>query len=131
MAEWPAITAQVMIQVGTSSRQLVVTHNLDQSCPSVVVSEETTTRVMAATVVQAAVVRIRVALLEAALQVKETQAVTPLVVEVVQQVVAAAAPAVWGLQETLLKDRVVQERQLLLPEVQSRMQVVAAVVVGM
>jgi hypothetical protein len=71
------------------------------------------------------------ALPEQARLAKETLAVTPLVVEVDQQVVAAAAPEEWALQETLLKDRVVQERQLLLPEVQSRMQVAAAVVVGM
>ena len=130
MAEWPAITAQVMIQVGTSSRQLVVTHNLDQSCPSVVVSEETTTRVMAATVVQAAVVRIRVALPEQVLQAKETQAETQLVVEVVQQAAVAVAPVVWVLQETLLKDKVDQESQLQSPDLPCLTQAVAAAVVG-
>ena len=52
-------------------------------------------------------------------------------VEAAQLVVAAAAPEVWVLLETLHKDKVVQEYQLELPEVQSRMQVVAAEVVGL
>jgi hypothetical protein len=55
---------------------------------------------------------------------------TPLVAEVVQQAAEAAVPEVWVLQETLLKGKAGQELQLLLPEVQQRMQVVAAVVVG-
>ena len=99
-----------------SNQLLVVTHNSDQSSPSVVVSEETTTRVMAATVVQAAVVRIRVALPEQVLQAKETQAETQLVVEVVPQAAVAVALVVWVLQETLTKDRVVQEPQLQSPD---------------
>jgi len=120
-----------MIQTATSSQQRADIHNSDQLLLTAAGSAETTTQVTVASVVLVAVVHIRVALPERVLQVKETQAVTPLVVEVVQQVVAAAAPEVWGLQETLLKDRVDQERQLLLPEVQSHMQVAAAVVVGM
>jgi hypothetical protein len=120
-----------MIQVGTSSQQRVDIHNSDQLLLTAAGSAVTTTRATVASVVLVAVVHIRVALPERVLQVKETQAVTPLVVEVDQQVVAAAAPEEWALQETLLKDRVVQERQLLLLEVQSHMQVVAAVVVGM
>ena len=63
--------------------------------------------------------------------VKETLAVTPLVVEAAQLGVVAAAPEVWVLLETLHKVKVVQEYQLELPEVQSRMQVVAAEVVGL
>jgi hypothetical protein len=120
-----------MIQVGTSSQQRVDIHNSDQLLLTAAGSAVTTTQVTVASVVLVAVVHIRVALPEQVLQVKETQAVTPLVVEVVQQAVAAAAPEVLVLQETLLKDRVVQERQLLLPEVQSDMQVAAAVVVGL
>ena len=120
-----------MIQVGTSSRQRVDIHNSDQLLLTAAGSAVTTTQVTVASVVLVAVVHIRVALPERVLLVKETQAVTPLVVEVVQQVVAAAAPEVWGLQETLLKDKVVQEYQLVLPEVQPRMPVVAVAVVGL
>jgi hypothetical protein len=77
------------------------------------------------------VVHIRVALPERVLQVKETQAVTPLVVEAVQQVAAVAAPEAWVLQEILPKDKVDQVLQLLLLDPQLRMQVAVVVVVGM
>ena len=112
----PAITAQVMIRVGTSSRQLVDIHNSDQSCPSVAVSEETTTQVMAATVDLAVVAHIRVALQDQERSVKETQAVTQLAEEAVQQVAAVAAPEAWVLQEILPKDKVDQELLLRLPD---------------
>jgi hypothetical protein len=120
-----------MIQAGTSSQQRADIHNSDQLLPTAAGSAVTTTQVTVASVVLVAVVHIPVALPEQVLQVKETQAVTLLVVEVVPLAAVVAAPEVWVLQETLLKDRVVQERQLLLPEVQSRMQVAAVVVVGM
>ena len=114
-----------------SSQQLVDIHNSDQLLLTAAGSAVTTTQVTVASVVLVAVVHIPAALPEQVLLVKETQAVTPLVVEVVLQVVAVAAPEVWGLQETLLKDKVDQEYQLVLPEVQPRMQVVAAEVVGL
>ena len=114
-----------------SSRQLAGIHNSDQLLLTVVDSVVTTTRVTAASVVLVVAAHTPVALPEQARLVKETLAVTPLVVEAAQLVVAAAAPEVSGLQETLLKDKVVQEYQLELPEVQSRMQVVAAEVVGL
>ena len=120
-----------MIQVDTSSQQLVDIHNSDPLLLTAADSVVTTTRVTVASVVLVVAAHIPGALPEQARLAKETLAVTPLVVEVVQQVVAAAAPEEWALQETLLKDRVVQEFQLVSPEVQSRMQVVAAVVVGM
>ena len=120
-----------MIRVDMSSQQLVDIHNSDQLLLTVAGSAETTTLATVASVVLVAVVHIRVALPERVLQVKETQAVTPLVVEVVQQVVAAAALEAWVLREILPKDKVDQERQLLLPEVPSRMQVAVVVVVGM
>ena len=114
-----------------SSRQLAGIHNSDQLLLTVVDSVVTTTRVTAASVVLVVAAHIPVALPEQARRVKETLAVTPLVVEAAQLVVVAAAPEVWVLQETLHKVKVVQEYQLELPEVQSRMQVVAAEVVGL
>ena len=107
-----------MIQVGTSSQQRADIHNSDQLLLTAAGSAVTTTQVTVASVVLVAVVHIRVALPERVLQVKETQAVTPLVVEVVQQVAAAAAPEVLVLQETLHKVKVAQEYQLPFLEVQ-------------
>ena len=101
-----------------SSQQLVDIHNSDQLLLTAAGSAVTTTQVTVASVVLVAVVHIRVALPERVLQVKETQAVTPLVVEVVQQVAAAAAPEVLVLQETLHKVKVAQEYQLPFLEVQ-------------
>jgi len=85
---------------------------------------------MAATVVLVVAVHFRMALLGRELSVKETRAVTPMVAEVVQLAAVAAVLAVWALQETLLKDKVDQVLQLLSLDLQSRMQVAAAVVVG-
>ena len=119
-----------MIRVGTSSQQLVDIHNSDQLLLTVAGSAETTTRATGASVVLAAAAHFRVALQDQELWVKETQAVTPLVEEAGQQVAAEAAPEAWVLQETLLKDKVDQDLQLLLLDLQSHMQVAAAVVVG-
>jgi hypothetical protein len=116
--------------VGTSSQLLVEILNLDQLLLLVAGSEEITTRVVAATVVQAAVVHSRMALLEQELSVKETQAVTPLVAEAAQQVAAVAAPEAWVLQEIRPKDKVDQALQLLSLDLQLRMQAAAVVVVG-
>jgi hypothetical protein len=107
-----------MIQAGMSSQQRADIHNSDQLLLTAAGSAVTTTQVTVASVVLVAVVHIPVALPEQARRVKETLAVTQLVVEVVQQVVVAAAPEVWVLQETLHKDKVVQEFQLPLLEVQ-------------
>ena len=71
---------------------------------------------MAATVVQVAAVHITMALLEVALRVKETQAVTQRVVEAVPPAAVVVAPEAWVLQETLLKDKVDQEPQLQSPD---------------
>ena len=114
-----------------SSQQLVDIHNSDQLLLTAAGSAVTTTRVTAASVVLVVAAHTPVALPEQARLVKETLAVTPLVVEAAQLVVAAAAQEVWALQETLHKDKVAQGYQLVSPEVQSRMQVAAAVVVGM
>jgi hypothetical protein len=119
-----------MIRVGTSSQQLVDIHNSDQLLLTVAGSAETTTRAPGASVVLAAAAHFRVALQDQELWVKETQAVTPLVAEVAQLAAAEAVLAVWALQETLHKDKVDQALQLLSLDLQSRMQVVAAVVVG-
>jgi hypothetical protein len=119
-----------MIRVGTSSQQLVDIHNSDQLLLLVAGSAETTTRATAASVVLAAAAHFRVALQDQELWVKETQAVTPLVAEVAQLAAAVAAPEAWVLQETRPKGKVEQELQLLSLDLQSRMQVVAAVVVG-
>ena len=101
-----------------SSRQLAGIHNSDQLLLTVVDSVVTTTRVTAASVVLVVAAHIPVALPELARRVKETLAVTPLVVEAAQLVVVAAAPEVWVLQETLHKVKVVQDDQLPLLEVQ-------------
>ena len=101
-----------------SSQQQVDIHNSDQLLLTAAGSAVTTTQVTVASVVLVAVVHIRVALPERVLRVKETLAVTPLVVEAAQLEVAVAAPEVWGLQETLLKDKVAQDYQLPLLEVQ-------------
>jgi hypothetical protein len=85
---------------------------------------------MAATVVLVEAVHFRMALQDQELSAKETRAVMPMVAEVVLLVVAAAVLVVWVLQETLLRDKVDQALQLLSLDLQSRMQVVAAVVVG-
>jgi hypothetical protein len=119
-----------MIRVGTSSQLVVEILNSDQLLLSAAGSEEITTRVMAATVVRVAAAHFRVALLEQELSVKETQAVTPLVAEAAQLAAAVAVLVVWVLQGTLLRDKVAQVLQLLLLDLQSRMQVAAAVVVG-
>jgi len=50
-----------MTRVGISSRQLVDIHNSDQSCPSVVASEEITTQAAVALVVLVVEVHIRMA----------------------------------------------------------------------
>ena len=114
-----------------SSQQLVDIHNSDQLLLTAADLVVTTTRVTVASVVLVVAVHFPAALPEQARRAKETLAVTQLVVEAAQLVVAAAAPEVWVLLETLHKDKVVQEYQLELPEVQSRMQVVAAEVVGL
>ena len=105
-----------MTQVGISSQLLVEILNSDQLLLSVAGLEEITTRVMAATVVLVVAVHIRVALLEVALRVKETQAVTQRVVEAVPPAAVVVAPEAWVLQETLLKDKVDQEPQLQSPD---------------
>jgi hypothetical protein len=120
-----------MIQADTSSQQLVDIHNSDPLLLTAADSVVTTTRVTVASVVLVVAAHIPGALPEQARLAKETLAVTPLVVEVDQQVVAAAAPEVLVLQETLHKVKVDQEYQLVLPEVQPRMQVVVAAVVGL
>ena len=114
-----------------SSQQLVDIHNSDQLLLTAADSVVTTTRVTVASVVLVVAGHFPVALPEQARRVKEMLAVTPLVVEAVQPVEVAAVPEVWVLQETLHKDKVAQGYQLVSPEVQSRMQVAAAVVVGM
>ena len=114
-----------------SSQQLVDIHNSDQLLLTAADSVVTTTRVTVASVVLVVAGLFPVALPEQVRRVKETLAVTPLVVEAAQLVVVAAAQEVWVLQETLHKDKVAQDYQLELPEVQSRMQVVAAEVVGL
>ena len=101
-----------------SSQQQAGIHNSDQLLLTAAGSAVTTTQVTVASVVLVAVVHIRVALPERVRRVKETLAVTPLVVEAAQLVVAVAAPEVWVPQETLLKVKVVQECQLVSPEVQ-------------
>ena len=88
-----------MIPVGTSSQLQVEILNSDQLLLSAAGSEEITTRVMAATVVRVAAVHFRVALQDQELWVKETQAVTPMVAEVVLLVVVAALV---GHREALL-----------------------------
>ena len=92
--------------------------------------EEITTRVTVALVVLVVAVHFRMALQDQELWVKETQAETPLVAEVAQLAAAVVAPEAWVLQETRPKGKVEQELQLLSLDLQSRMQVVAAVVVG-
>jgi hypothetical protein len=120
-----------MIQAGTSSQQRADIHNSDQLLPTAAGSAVTTTQVTVASVVLVAVVHIPVALPEQVLQVKETQAVTPLVVEVVPLAAVVAAPEVWVLQETLLKDKVDQELQLQLLDLPLHTQAAAVAVVGM
>jgi hypothetical protein len=119
-----------MIPVGTSSQLQVEIRNSDQLLLLVAGLEEITTRAMAATVVLVEAVHFRMALQDQELSVKETQAVTPLVAEAAQQVAAVVAPEAWVLQEIRPKDKVDQALQLLSLDLQSRMQVVAAVVVG-
>ena len=101
-----------------SSRQLAGIHNSDQLLLTAADLVVTTTRVTVASVVLVVAAHFPVALPELARRVKETLAVTPLVVEAAQLVVAVAAPEVWVLLETLHKDKVVQEFQLPLLEVQ-------------
>jgi hypothetical protein len=107
-----------MIQAGMSSRQLAGIHNSDQLLLTAADLVVTTTRVTVASVVLVVAAHFPVALPEQVRRVKETPAVTPLVVEAAQLVVAVAAPEVWVPQETLLKVKVVQECQLVSPEVQ-------------
>ena len=101
-----------------SSRQLAGIHNSDQLLLTAAGSAVTTTQVTVASVVLVVAAHFPVALPEQVRRVKETPAVTPLVVEAAQLVVAVAAPEVWVPQETLLKVKVVQECQLVSPEVQ-------------
>ena len=101
-----------------SSQQQVDIHNLHQLLLTAAGSAVTTTRVTVASVVLVVAGHFPVALPEQVRRVKETLAVTPLVVEAAQLVVAVAAPEVWVPQETLLKVKVVQECQLVSPEVQ-------------
>ena len=101
-----------------SSQQLVDIHNSDQLLLTAADSVVTTTRVTVASVVLVVAGHFPVALPEQARRVKETLAVTPLVVEAAQLVEVAVAPEVWVLLETLHKDKVVQEFQLPLLEVQ-------------
>jgi len=119
-----------MIPVGTSSQLQVEILNSDQLLPSVAGLEEITTRVTVALVVLVVAVHFRMALQDQELWVKETQAVTPMVAEVVLLVVVAAVLVVWVLQGTLLRDKVDQVLQLLLLDPQLRMQAAAVVVVG-
>ena len=107
-----------MIRVGTSSQLLVEIHNSDQLLLTAAGSAVTTTQVTVASVVLVAVVHIRVALPDQELLVKETRAVTPLVVEVVQQAAAVVALEAWVLQEILPKDKVDQVHQLQLLDLQ-------------
>jgi hypothetical protein len=107
-----------MIQAGMSSRQLAGIHNSDQLLLTAADLVVTTTRVTVASVVLVVAAHFPVALPELARRVKETLAVTQLVVEAARLVVVAAAPEVSVLLETLHKDKVVQEFQLPLLEVQ-------------
>ena len=101
-----------------SSRQLAGIHNSDQLLLTAADLVVTTTRVTVASVVLVVAAHFPVALPEQVRRVKETPAVTPLVVEAAQLVVAVAALEVWVLQETLHKVKVDQEYQLPLLEVQ-------------
>ena len=101
-----------------SSRQLAGIHNSDQLLLTAADLVVTTTRVTVASVVLVVAAHFPVALPEQVRRVKETPAVTPLVVEAAQLVEVAVAPEVWVLLETLHKDKVVQEFQLPLLEVQ-------------
>ena len=101
-----------------SSRQLAGIHNSDQLLLTAAGSAVTTTQVTVASVVLVVAAHFPVALPELARRVKETLAVTQLVVEAARLVVVAAAPEVSVLLETLHKDKVVQEFQLPLLEVQ-------------
>ena len=101
-----------------SSRQLAGIHNSDQLLLTAADLVVTTTRVTVASVVLVVAAHFPVALPELARRVKETLAVTQLVVEAARLVVVAAAPEVSVLLETLHKDKVVQEFQLPLLEVQ-------------
>ena len=101
-----------------SSQRQVDIHNSDQLLLTAAGSAVTTTQVTVASVVLVVAAHTPVALPEQARLVKETLAVTPLVVEAAQLVEVAAALEVWVLPETLHKDKVVQDYQLPLLEVQ-------------
>ena len=101
-----------------SSRQLAGIHNSDQLLLTAADLVVTTTRVTVASVVLVVAAHFPVALPEQVRRVKETPAVTPLVVEAAQLVEVAAALEVWVLPETLHTDKVVQDYQLPLLEVQ-------------
>ena len=119
-----------MTRVGISSQLLVEILNLDHLLLSVAGLGVITTRVMAVTVVQAAAVHSRMALLGQGLWAKEILVATPVVEEVAQLAAAAAVLAVWALRETQPKGKVVQVLQLQSLELQLRMQAVAVAVVG-
>ena len=121
-----------MTQVGISSQLLVEILNSDQLLLSVAGLGVITTRVMAVTVVQAAVAHSTMALPAQVLRVKETQAVILQVQvgEVAQLAVVVAVLAVWALQETQPKGKVDQVLQLQSLELQLRMQAVVVAVVG-
>ena len=118
-----------MTRVGISSQLLVEILTLDHLLLSVAGLGVITTRVMAVTVVQAAAVHSRMALLGQGLWAKEILVATP-VVEEVAQLAAAAVLAVWALRETQPKGKVDQVLQLQSLELQLRMQAVAVAVVG-